>query len=204
MPWTTPGTAVAGDVLTAAFWNEQVRDNMASLAAAGTTLPSSPTDGQSFYYIANATDGVVWHLRYRAASASSYKWEFVGGHSLESSVATQESIAVGVVGANNYVDLATAGPSITLPLGGDYITDIQVLMWNSEVHFSRVAPKYGNDAVVGADGPQSEGTWGKNQTGTYRKNALSASTIVKLQYAVGGGTGQFMRRVLRMRPVRVG
>jgi hypothetical protein len=27
MAWTTPGTAVAGEVLTAAFWNEQVRDN---------------------------------------------------------------------------------------------------------------------------------------------------------------------------------
>jgi hypothetical protein len=27
MAWTTPGTAVAGDVLTAAFWNQQVRDN---------------------------------------------------------------------------------------------------------------------------------------------------------------------------------
>lgn len=31
MAWTTPGTAVAGDVLTAAFWNEQVRDNQAYL-----------------------------------------------------------------------------------------------------------------------------------------------------------------------------
>ena len=28
MAWTTPGTAVAGDVLTAAFWNAQVRDNL--------------------------------------------------------------------------------------------------------------------------------------------------------------------------------
>jgi hypothetical protein len=28
MPFTTPGTAVAGDVLTAAFWNSNVRDNM--------------------------------------------------------------------------------------------------------------------------------------------------------------------------------
>jgi hypothetical protein len=27
MAWTTPGTAVAGDVLTAAFWNSNVRDN---------------------------------------------------------------------------------------------------------------------------------------------------------------------------------
>lgn len=32
MPWTTPGTATAGDVLTAAFWNTQVRDNMIELA----------------------------------------------------------------------------------------------------------------------------------------------------------------------------
>ena len=28
MAWTTPGTAVAGDVLTAAFWNSNVRDNL--------------------------------------------------------------------------------------------------------------------------------------------------------------------------------
>jgi len=28
MAWTTPGTATAGEVLTAAFWNTQVRDNL--------------------------------------------------------------------------------------------------------------------------------------------------------------------------------
>jgi len=32
MAWTTPGTAVAGDVLTAAFWNSNVRDNSLELA----------------------------------------------------------------------------------------------------------------------------------------------------------------------------
>jgi hypothetical protein len=32
MAWTTPGTATAGDVLTAAFWNAEVRDNMVELA----------------------------------------------------------------------------------------------------------------------------------------------------------------------------
>jgi hypothetical protein len=31
MAWTTPGTAVAGDVLTAAFWNSNVRDNSTAL-----------------------------------------------------------------------------------------------------------------------------------------------------------------------------
>jgi hypothetical protein len=32
MAWTTPGTATAGEVLTASFWNTQVRDNMVELA----------------------------------------------------------------------------------------------------------------------------------------------------------------------------
>jgi len=34
MAYTAPGTAVAGDVLTAAFWNQQVRDNITELAGA--------------------------------------------------------------------------------------------------------------------------------------------------------------------------
>ena len=40
MPWTTPGTATAGSVLTASFWNEQVRDNMVELNAFGLTVGS--------------------------------------------------------------------------------------------------------------------------------------------------------------------
>ena len=32
MAWTTPGTATAGEVLTAAFWNTNVRDNSNELA----------------------------------------------------------------------------------------------------------------------------------------------------------------------------
>ena len=31
MAWTTPGTATAGEVLTAAFWNANVRDNSVAL-----------------------------------------------------------------------------------------------------------------------------------------------------------------------------
>ena len=35
MAWTTPGTATAGSVLTASFWNEQVRDNSNALRDEG-------------------------------------------------------------------------------------------------------------------------------------------------------------------------
>ena len=117
MAWTTPGTAVAGDVLTAAFWNLQVRDNMNSLIEAGSTLPSSPVDGQSFYYTANTTTGAVWHLRYRSASSSAYKWEFVGGSDLISEGTTNYGSTTSTSYGN---PSGGAMPSIVCPLAGDY------------------------------------------------------------------------------------
>jgi hypothetical protein len=51
MAWTTPGTAVAGDVLTAAFWNSDVRDNMMAghPIVTSSTRPASPFEGQMIY-----------------------------------------------------------------------------------------------------------------------------------------------------------
>ncbi len=43
MTWTTPGTAVAGQVLSAAFWNSNVRDNLKAVGDAWTSY--SPTWG---------------------------------------------------------------------------------------------------------------------------------------------------------------
>jgi hypothetical protein len=61
MPWTNPGTAVAGDVLTAAFWNEQVRDNLTELntpshiVAAGTTAATGVISTDLTYDAASIT-----------------------------------------------------------------------------------------------------------------------------------------------------
>lgn len=41
MAWTTPGTATAGDVLTAAYWNVNVRDNMNALNSVVTNVQST-------------------------------------------------------------------------------------------------------------------------------------------------------------------
>jgi len=41
MAFTTPGTAVAGEVLTAAFWNEQVRDNALAIRQAQVNVQST-------------------------------------------------------------------------------------------------------------------------------------------------------------------
>ena len=60
MAFTTPGTAVAGEVLTAAFWNEQVRDNLANLRALAnvqsTTITTTKSvTGTTFVDIADMT-----------------------------------------------------------------------------------------------------------------------------------------------------
>lgn len=88
-----------------------------------TSLPGSPVDGQEVYYQADAgAPGIIWHLRYRAASPSLDKWECLGGAPLHASVDAAETTAAT---AYTGTQPATAGPSITLPIPGTY--DITVM-----------------------------------------------------------------------------
>jgi hypothetical protein len=212
MAWTTPGTAVAGDVLTASFWNLQVRDQLNSLVEAGTALPSSPVDGQSFYYVANATDGVVWHLRYRAASSSAYKWEFVGGQALTSQVLTTQSLGATV---GSYIDVATVGPSVTNPLAGDYLVEwgIRGVVGATEsiigagIKFGSAAAPV--DANVGTQYAISGGGVAATRQipavfGSDVKTSLAVSTLVKVQYYQNNTNCFVGNRFLKLTPIRVG
>lgn len=83
-----------------------------------TDLPSNGEDGDEVYFLADATNGIVWHLRYRAQSPSSYKWEFVGG----------PPAALGPQGTQSaYASTTpteiTGGPRVTVPRNGEYIID---------------------------------------------------------------------------------
>lgn len=79
----------------------------------------TPADGDEYALQVDATLGIIWHVKYRAASASAYKWEVLGMVPLHSQVDTTESTA-----STTYVALATAGPSIVLPRPGDYVIDV--------------------------------------------------------------------------------
>jgi hypothetical protein len=79
-----------------------------------TSFPPAPVDGQECYFIADATNGYVWRFRYRAASAAASKWEFVGGSGLLAGPAGNTTTS-----STTAVPLAS-GPSITVPLAGDY------------------------------------------------------------------------------------
>src|SRR4029077_6354783 len=74
-----------------------------------TSLPGSPVDGQECYYQADATAGIVWHLRYRAAATGPYKWEYLGGPAKATEIATaQPTSGTG----SGFSDLATIGPDV--------------------------------------------------------------------------------------------
>jgi hypothetical protein len=83
-----------------------------------TALPTSPQDGDECYFqdVAMAALGVVWHLRYRTASTSANKWEFLGGGSITARADAQSVVTSGWSGGH--------GPLIRVPLSGDYMVSM--------------------------------------------------------------------------------
>lgn len=90
-----------------------------------TALPAIARDGQIIQYqnAVMATRGVVWVFRYNAASSSAYKWEFIAGAPLLSFVYPDGSPSTKPT-VTGWTD--SLSPSITVPLGGEYITDAEV------------------------------------------------------------------------------
>jgi len=88
----------------------------------------TPYDGQLVRLIVDATAGIEWTLAYRAASASAYKWEFVGGPSLRSEIFTDETWTTTAVWAD-----VGAGPKIVLPRSGEYRAQAGATIYTASV-----------------------------------------------------------------------
>jgi hypothetical protein len=143
-------------------------------------------------------------FRYNSGSASSYKWEFIGGSFAGGQVATAETTA-----STSYVDLATTGPSLALPYGGDYDILIGYQLISGTAQQGAMSYAIGgtgasdNDWVVlqqpgGAAPPTNlSASRFKRQTG------LTAVTITA-KYKAVSGTAEFEARYLRILPVRIG
>jgi len=201
-------TGVAGNVLTEDPTTASGWKSAAPPAGGGgtyvTVLPGAPTDGQEVFFAADAANGVIWHLRYRAGSVSAYKWEFLGGPPLVSTIDTDESTAAVIL-----QDLTTVGPSVTVPLAGDYVMEIGANMYTSSTT-GACAMNYavGGAAPVSADAAQAApGTTstGHSSSSVRRKNGIAAATAITAKYAaVTDGTANFRFRVMQVRPIRVG
>jgi hypothetical protein len=104
-----------------------------------------------------------------------------------------------------YTDLATVGPSVIVPLAGDYEITICAQMFGTAGDFMGATVKLGAAAASDEDGIINNGSTQQYPSHTMRRNGIAASALLKMQYRTGsGGSGQAARRELTVRPVRVG
>lgn len=166
-----------------------------------TALPSNPVDGQEFAYTADATNGVIWRLKYRSASSSSYKWELVGGAGLFASSAAEVAVSSTTWGGT--------GPSVTVPLAGDYQVEVSAHFYTSgAVAYGWTSISVGgstasSNADASIDYPPANGVW----TPQYRllqKTGVAASSVIQMRHQMSANTGNFGMRSMRVIPVRVG
>lgn len=179
-----------------------------SAPARVSALPGSPTDGLEIYFVVDATKGVLWHLRYNAGSASAYKWEFVGGSDLSAEVLTGVQL-VDVTG--NFVALtASAGPSIALPLAGDYEIGLGARVNLSTATYCAMSYDIGGTGAVLTDALEwtSAGAWVDYQSARFIKTKLALGAVtLTAKYANRGQPSQFgtfKDRRINARPIRVG
>jgi hypothetical protein len=167
-----------------------------------TSLPANPVDGREVYYVADAANGIIWHLRYRAANPSAYKWEYIGGPPMETTASARFTTS------STAPVLVTGGPTITFPLSG--IWDMTILTWaasnigNGGIYFELVNPAITVAAV---------GYWYHTITnvhthtlGETQRNSLGAvaGQAWALRMCVDQSSAFVDLRYLRIVPVAVG
>lgn len=175
-----------------------------------TSLPTVGQDGQVVRYLADDTNGVVWTFRYRAASASSYKWEFVGGPALVDTAtgsSTRTNTAYGALADSD-------GPSVTLPLAGDYDVSFGAQELSSNTNGQPVYISVGTSAP--ADDASAVVAYNYNATGANRDDltisvarsvrltGLASAAAVAAYYRAGTGAQVTAKqRWLNVTPIRV-
>jgi hypothetical protein len=99
-------------------WNSIAQGSITTTSPLSGGPPTSPNDGDIWIATdVNANgDGSRWQFQFNATSASSYKWEFIGGSPLRSEITTSQ----GANFSGSWGDLGTVGPTVTLPRNGDY------------------------------------------------------------------------------------
>lgn len=177
----------------AAVWSPLATDTVSA------TPPASPVDGQLWTLPADTTNGIMWVFRYRAASASAYKWEFVGGAPLALDVSAAGSTSSAVS-----VDLA-AVQAFTLPRAGDYR-----FTWGADCYgplgiycfmFLQLALVDQQYAVQKSPVANTE----ISVASAYTAFGVAAGTDARVRYQSGtsGQTVNFLKRHFAIQPVRV-
>lgn len=162
----------------------------------------APIDGDEVYLIVDAVAGTTWHFRYSAGSASAYKWEFLGGASIEANV------AAAVVGAGAGIWGSDVAAQITVPRAGDYVASYSGQFANQVAAQNTV--NLGIDvSTVASPGSMVVGTTliASGSAGSSARRlfaGLAAANILRGWWQPGGtGNVNASARALSVLPVRI-
>jgi hypothetical protein len=203
------GSSTVGTLVTAARMNkieQGVFDASLDAAPFVTVLPVAPVDGQEVSFVADATAGIVWHLKYRAADPSAYKWQYIGGPVL----ASEANAGAGhTTSATAFTTTTFADISITLPLAGDYQMDFTTVVNNfiASVGDFRIVPLVAGVSPMGVGiANYCNATWYQQFNGRALAFGKAKNALAQLGFlsAATSVTFQSSERHLFVTPVRVG
>lgn len=171
--WTTPLTAVANASLTAAQFNASVRDNML-------LTPAALASADSQWFVSTGTNTVV-----------ARRPDF--GNTVSTAQATAST---------SFVDLATAGPTLTMTTGVRGLALWGCQLTNSVgAAFSYMSFTGANFTASTTASVQSTGSNAIQASYSLFLNGMTAgSNTFTAKYAVSSGTGTFQDRRLQLLP----
>lgn len=144
MAWTTPATVTTGDLMTAAFWNTQVRDNMLTLATGGEWTTWSPS-----YSNITVGDGSVTARYMRIGDLVAAFWQFTMGGTSAYGGAGSESVSVPVTPASHYDNAISVVGHAVFSEGGSTVKMGYVRLNDSLTDFDLVQSQLANtDQII--------------------------------------------------------
>ena len=172
-------------------------------ATYGTTLPSSPYDGQEAILVDSASNPTYqWRFRYNASSTSTYKWECVGG--IPAYAISKNDVGCIADGAFHGQD-----PGITLNRAGDYRVEMQArfFMWAGAQATLALLNAGTSPAWITGDIPYIGAIGGTNaaanQIATITYTGAPAGAIATIGYQVANAAANIGWRTITVIPIRV-
>lgn len=176
MAWTSPMTAVDNQEVTAALWNQHVRDNFLELAPAKATASGG-------YFCSTGTNAIAER------------------HTDGEFILTSQSTA-----SVTYVDLATVGPRVTCTTGKKALiffrceasntTSEAAALYSIEISGVLNEDSWQRVIVDGTAATQSNGMYGMY----HATNLTPGENTFTMKYRAGSGTASFGNRELLIMP----
>jgi len=171
-----------------------------------TTLPSSDVYPGREMILTNDPNNpsYLWHLRYNADSPSLYKWEFIGGSPALAVTSPWEGTF-----SSAYVNVATPGPELQLPVGvgGDFLVEVGCIARQATLG-REARMSYDLGAISASDSDSCVSTLDDfiSISNKRRKVAVQSGALIRAKYRTSNSSDEasFRERWITVQPYRVG